>query len=698
MSAPTAPHGAGTTSHVATRSAAALAMGVAGMGIWAPLFGAGVLWAAPVLLWAMLILTRVVAPSTLAGRVALGLSWLLWIPIAGLLVGLPASIVNPLAAGETARQLLEGIRLAAGGSGGSWALGAWLAIVGLFWVRGAVNAIRPGNGPAAWGFIYFAAPFVIAMLTGRADDAAWHGAVLLVAAVLWATAGTLRGSLAALVVVAIVATVAGGASGFTERQVQIGGERKQTGEVNWGLDYGPDQSPHVGAVFLEVQARRPALWRAEVLDRWDGRTWRTSVRSPQSDLPQPAAVPVTTNVTVRKLRDVRAVAPGRITSLTAPPPLVAQRVATGEATQFQSAPPAGSQYAVTSEVVNASPDDLARVRIPDSDEYADQTLLWLDLPDGLETPIARHASRMSEDLRRTTFGQVVDTAHDLASGTRSQLEVVRRVQAYLTDPARFSYTRTDVSPAGDAEPLLTFLTTTHRGYCQHFAGSAALLLRMAGIPTRVAVGFATGKQVGDGRFRVEDSDAHAWIEVYFKGYGWVPFNPTPAAADARIGDGVDQFAQADGAGPPAPESRTVGLALLAVIAVIGAVLLARGLRRRRADGGVALADLLVRLAPGPARPATTLGTVAPALERIGPATAALRVLAERERFDPHGAGVRRPRRVLWRALRRDVGVVRAARLLLFGAPRDPAADAQGAHHVAVAPKPPASTPPPTIGP
>ncbi len=221
--------------------------------------------------------------------------------------------------GGDRRQLLEGIRLAAGGSGGSWALGAWLAIVGLFWVRGAVNAIRPGNGPAAWGFIYFAAPFVIAMLTGRADDAAWHGAVLLVAAVLWATAGTLRGSLAALVVVAIVATVAGGASGFTERQVQIGGERKQTGEVNWGLDYGPDQSPHVGAVFLEVQARRPALWRAEVLDRWDGRTWRTSVRSPQSDLPQPAAVPVTTNVTVRKLRDVRAVAPGRITSLTAPP-------------------------------------------------------------------------------------------------------------------------------------------------------------------------------------------------------------------------------------------------------------------------------------------------------------------------------------------------------------------------------------------
>lgn len=655
------------TSHVPTRAAAALAMGVAGMGIWAPLFGSGVLWAAPILAWAMLILTRVVAPASLSGRLAVGLSWLPWIPIAGLLVGLPASVLDPTAAGESARQFLDGIRHAVDGSEGPWALTAWLTLVGVFWVRGAANAIRPGNGPAAWGFIYFAAPFVCGMLVGRTEDAAWHGAVLLIGALLWATAGTLRGSLAALVVVGIVATIAGSASGFTERQVQFGGERKQTGEVNWGLDYGPDQSPHVGALFLEVQAERPALWRAEVLERWDGRTWRTSLREPASDLPQPAAVATTTNVTVRKLRDVRAVAPGRITSLTVPPPLTASRVATGEGAHFQQVPAAGTQYAVTSEVVEASAEDLAAVRIPRTGEYLEQTQLWSELPDGLEAPIARHASRMSEDLRRTSFGQVVTLAHGLASGTRSQLEVVRRVQAYLTDPSRFSYTRTDVAPAGDQEPLLTFLTRTRRGYCQHFAGSAALLLRMTGIPARVAVGFGTGKQVGDGRFRVEDSDAHAWIEVYFEGYGWVPFNPTPAAADVRIGDGVDELADAASSGPPAAASRTVGLVLLGLITLLGAVLLVRRLRRRSAGGGVALADLLMRLAPAPTRPAMTLGSIAPALERIGPATAALRVVAERERFDPAGAAVARPRRVLWRALRQDAGPWRAARLLLFGA-------------------------------
>ncbi|HZB48794.1 MAG TPA: transglutaminase-like domain-containing protein, partial [Mycobacteriales bacterium] len=49
----------------------------------------------------------------------------------------------------------------------------------------------------------------------------------------------------------------------------------------------------------------------------------------------------------------------------------------------------------------------------------------------------------------------------------------------------------------------------------------ALLLRLAGVPARVVVGFATGVPGPDGRFNVRDTDAHAWIEVYFQGYGWV---------------------------------------------------------------------------------------------------------------------------------------------------------------------------------
>ena len=71
------------------------------------------------------------------------------------------------------------------------------------------------------------------------------------------------------------------------------------------------------------------------------------------------------------------------------------------------------------------------------------------------------------------------------------------------------------------------------GYCQQFSGAMALMLRMIGIPARVAAGFAPGSRTRKRRVRVRDLDAHSWVEVYFNGIGWVPFDPTPAAAPAE---------------------------------------------------------------------------------------------------------------------------------------------------------------------
>src|SRR4029079_16980207 len=84
-----------------------------------------------------------------------------------------------------------------------------------------------------------------------------------------------------------------------------------------------------------------------------------------------------------------------------------------------------------------------------------------------------------------------------------------------------------------APALVGFVARTHAGYCQYFAGAMALMLRYLGIPSRVAVGFAGGtfdskKHV----WKISDREAHAWVEVWFKGYGWLPFDPTPAAAGA----------------------------------------------------------------------------------------------------------------------------------------------------------------------
>src|SRR3954469_25456629 len=136
-------------------------------------------------------------------------------------------------------------------------------------------------------------------------------------------------------------------------------------------------------------------------------------------------------------------------------------------------------------------------------------------------------------------------ARHLASGTTSELEVVRRVDDYLNS-GRFRYT-TDVKDPGP-DPLLEFLFETRAGYCQHFAGAAALLLRLAGIPTRVVTGFATGKRTGTDSYVVRDEDAHAWIEVYFPVFGWVPFNPTPASAEADVAPETDVLAAHSGIG------------------------------------------------------------------------------------------------------------------------------------------------------
>ena len=77
-------------------------------------------------------------------------------------------------------------------------------------------------------------------------------------------------------------------------------------------------------------------------------------------------------------------------------------------------------------------------------------------------------------------------------------------------------------------PLVDFVTRTHRGYCQHFAGAMALMLRYLGIPARVAAGFTSGRyDKGSGEWVVSDRDAHTWVEVWFRGWGWLPFDPTP---------------------------------------------------------------------------------------------------------------------------------------------------------------------------
>src|SRR6185503_13138101 len=128
---------------------------------------------------------------------------------------------------------------------------------------------------------------------------------------------------------------------------------------------------------------------------------------------------------------------------------------------------------------------------------------------------------------------------------------------------------------------------------------------------------------------LRDEDAHAWIEVYFPGVGWAPFNPTPGSAPADVAAGLDVL-QARTAGATGASGTLIQLAGGAAALVL--LFLATGRLIRRRGPRTQLTELLVRLAPQPSRPRTTLRGLHPTLTEIGPATADLALVAERARF------------------------------------------------------------------
>jgi len=122
---------------------------------------------------------------------------------------------------------------------------------------------------------------------------------------------------------------------------------------------------------------------------------------------------------------------------------------------------------------------------------------------------------------------VASLAREIVAKTRSPKEKIDRVLAYLQ--RNFTYS---LNPKRDKRflPLEDFLLHSREGYCEHFATAAALLLRGAGVPTRLVSGFLHGEWNSLGRyFMVRQRDAHTWIEAYLPDKGWVPFDPTPAA-------------------------------------------------------------------------------------------------------------------------------------------------------------------------
>lgn len=136
-----------------------------------------------------------------------------------------------------------------------------------------------------------------------------------------------------------------------------------------------------------------------------------------------------------------------------------------------------------------------------------------------------------------------------AAGAKSQFQAAVALQNWLANgPFKYDLNApTVLSAAG----LANFLGTK-KGYCQQFSYAMAVLARLLGIPSRLAYGFTAGTPTGTGTFRVTTHDSHSWPELFFQGYGWLRFEPTPSGLAGQGTAYAPNYSAAPGGvtGPP----------------------------------------------------------------------------------------------------------------------------------------------------
>jgi protein-glutamine gamma-glutamyltransferase len=245
-------------------------------------------------------------------------------------------------------------------------------------------------------------------------------------------------------------------------------------------------------------------WRGPVLANFDGRTWRAgsfdrtgSLEYSRKEKPWNYAVTIEPH--------------GKqwIFALDAP-----------------AVPPAGS-YAL---------DDLQlRSRRPVDTRMRFEVRSWLDYRYGEHLPgLVRKQNLSLGDGRNP---RTIALGRQWAQETPDPKALVRRAMQFYN--SQFVYTleppELDLDRAYDQ-----FLFEAKRGFCEHYAGSFALLMRAAGVPARVVTGYQGGEvNPLNNELLVRQADAHAWAEVWLEGEGWVRVDPTSAVSPTRIEGGVN---------------------------------------------------------------------------------------------------------------------------------------------------------------
>jgi hypothetical protein len=385
---------------------------------------------------------------------------------------------------------------------------------------------------------------------------------------------------------------------------------------DWSQGYGPINWPRHGRTVLEVRSSSREYWKAEDLDVFDGRGWTPGLVPGAASTPPPGRASIARwtrkiEVTVRDMRISELIGAG----VTGHPAGLSQPVAPGLSpgtwTTGSDLGP-GDSYVAHVYVPHPSAAQLSAA--PDNYEAVPSGYRTIALPAATTSAPSNTASGTDVVFPAFHSRLPVQTLGGLSTATAAALldgspyagayRLARRLASGVPTPYAYAvavgrwlahgYSYSE-NPPRRPYPLESFLFADKSGYCQQFAGAMALLLRMGGVPSRVAVGFTSGTyDRSTHRWLVSDVDAHAWVEAWFPRYGWVRFDPTPASDPALggrspISSSASTPAPAVGAsGPRGPRAGTpttsstatrqsgssasgTGIAPLAVGVVIGSL-------------------------------------------------------------------------------------------------------------------------------
>jgi transglutaminase-like putative cysteine protease len=304
----------------------------------------------------------------------------------------------------------------------------------------------------------------------------------------------------------------------------------------WNGRYSGIRFPRKVTTLLTIRAPKTigTYWRATILDtyahdRWVEHVWRETPLERSALVPPAArdsANTVQQEVTVDALADDHLVAASMPLgfNISEPAADVGQgvRIALGGLKR-------GERYIAWSYAPQPSAEDLVRLRAS-YPRALTRPGRELEVTPGVNAlPFATPGRGAALDRRLVgplaPYRQLFARALSVVGKTQSPYAALVTLEHWFRTTGGFTYSL-QPPPTPGLPPLVGFVLQTQTGYCQHFAGAMALMARMLGIPARVAAGFVSGRFV-NGEWQVTDRDAHTWVEAWFRGYGWLPFDPTP---------------------------------------------------------------------------------------------------------------------------------------------------------------------------